>query len=290
MKAKSYTEIAEPAWYRVHVDRRTMKTLMRRTNWHGLAYFAGYLALLVLFGALSMLDVFPLWVRVLSFIAYANVLCFCEAILHETNHRTAFRTSWLNEAVHYVAGVLNFKEPIRDRWLHAAHHTYTSYPDIDPETFLDPPVQPWTLVLYLFRLRLVPEWLAATIHNAVRPDLLTRRFVPASDRRKVLWSSRVCVAIYALVIVASFVGQKLVADPVRLRSSLPGKPAQCVLDACPARRAGARRRRLAAEYPDSDRQSDQPLLGVEHDIPPGAPHVPDGSVPRAAAAERRDRL
>ena len=176
---------AEPLWYRVQLERQTLKDLRRRTNVHGLIYFGSYLVLTVLFASLTVADVLPVWARVICFLLFANVFCFGEAILHETHHRTPFRSSWLNEAVHYFVGVLMLKEPLRDRWVHAAHHTYTSYPGLDPEIFLEPPPQMRYLVIDFFRLRFVFIWLYSTVRNAIRPDDLSRRFVPPSEYGKV---------------------------------------------------------------------------------------------------------
>lgn len=190
----------EPLWYRVQLDRNSFKNLQRRTNRHGLVFFGCYLLGLAVFGFFTVSGVLPVWARVVSFLLYATVFAFSEPILHETHHRTPFSSTWLNESVHYVAGVLTFKEPIRDRWLHAAHHTYTSYPDIDPEIFLEPPPQVKYLFIDFFRLRYVLLWVMATIRNAIRPDALTRRFVPPSEYLKVKWSSRACLAVYVATI------------------------------------------------------------------------------------------
>lgn len=188
--------VAEPLWYRVEVEPRTLKALRRRTNTHGIIVLSSYLFLLAVFGTFTVINVVPVWGRVVCFLLFANVYGFCEAILHETGHRTPFRSSWLNEGVHYLAGVLVMKEPVRDRWVHAAHHTYTSYPDLDPELFLEPPSHVAYLFLDFFRLRPVFLWLSDTIHNAVTPDTLTRRFIPPSEYGKVKWSSRTCLGVY----------------------------------------------------------------------------------------------
>jgi Na+-transporting NADH:ubiquinone oxidoreductase subunit F len=187
------------------VERKAMRTLQGRTNWHGLAYFAGYLVLLALFATFTVLDGLPVWARAVSFVMFATVYCFSEAILHETNHRTAFRTPWLNETVHYIAGLLTFKEPLRDRWLHAAHHTYTSYPAIDPEILLEPPPKFNSLILDMFRVKVVFHTTAQTVHNAIKPDALTVRFVPPTERAAIRRSAQICVGYYLAVIAASVV-------------------------------------------------------------------------------------
>jgi fatty acid desaturase len=192
--------VQEPDWYKVPVDRKTMKGLQRRTNLHGLLWVGSYVAGLVLFGRLLIASLGTVW-NLVFFLAFSTVYAFSEAILHETHHRTPFRSLWLNEVVHYVAGLFAFKEPIRDRWLHAAHHTYTYYPEIDPEVASERPPNFLSLVLDLFRLRFVVVQLGSTIRNAFAPlDPLARRFVPQSEERMVIWSARGCVAYYLAVI------------------------------------------------------------------------------------------
>jgi fatty acid desaturase len=205
--AATAPELPEPLWYRVQVERKAMRQMQGRTNWQGLVYFGTYLALLALFATFTVIDVLPTWGRVVSFVLFATVYCFSEAILHETNHRTAFRAPWLNETVHYVAGLLTFKEPLRDRWLHAAHHTYTSYPDIDPEILLEPPPKFNSLVLDMFRVKIVLNTTFQTFHNAIKPDALTLRFVPPSEHKAIRRSARVCVAYYLAAVVLSIVFQ-----------------------------------------------------------------------------------
>jgi len=201
----STEQIPEPLWYRVQVERKDMKQMMGRTNWQGLVHFFGYLALLALFATLTVTHLLPTWARVVSFLVYATVYCFSEAILHETHHRTAFRTPWVNETVHYLAGLLSFSEPLRDRWLHAAHHTYTSYPQFDPEIVLEPPPRFNTLILDMFRVKVVVRFTGQIFHNAVKPDALTLRYVPPTERRAVRLSAQVFVAYYLGVVVLSIV-------------------------------------------------------------------------------------
>jgi fatty acid desaturase len=199
------TDIPEPLWYRVQVERKAMKHMQGRTNWQGLVYFGTHVTLLALFATFTFLHVLPTWGRVVSFVLFATVYCFSEAILHETNHRTAFRTPWLNETIHYIAGLLTFKEPYRDRWLHAAHHTYTSYPEIDPEVLLEPPPKFSLLILDMFRVSIVFHTLTQTLHNAIKADSLTVRFVPPTEHKTIRWSARVCAAYYLAVIALSIV-------------------------------------------------------------------------------------
>jgi fatty acid desaturase len=202
-KTAPLPKVPEPDWYRVPVDRKVLKGLQRRTNWQGLTWFGAYLGCCAGFAALAVAGLGALW-TVVFFMAFATVYCFSEPILHETHHRTPFRSLWINEAVHYIAGVAAFKEPIRDRWLHAAHHTYTNYPEVDPEIDVErPPNFAW-LCLDVVRVRFALIQLSLTVRNALGIiDRFTARFVPDSEVRKVVWSSRACIACYLGVIALS---------------------------------------------------------------------------------------
>jgi fatty acid desaturase len=195
----------EPNWTKVAVERRTLRTLQKRSNVPGLLHFGVYVALLVVFGGLTVWAP-SLWPKGLFFVAYSVVFGFSEPILHETHHRTPFRSVWLNETVHYIAGLLAFKEPIRDRWLHAGHHTYTYYSEIDPEIVTDRPPSFWTLGLDFMRLHMAIVWLWTSVRiSVVGLDELGKRWIPKAFRRQTIWSARACVAFYLLVIALAVV-------------------------------------------------------------------------------------
>jgi fatty acid desaturase len=191
----------EPDWTTIAVERATMRTLQRRSDLPGLLRFGSYLGLLVAFAALTVL-VHPLWAKVVFFLMYSVVYAFSEAILHETHHRTPFRTLWLNEVAHHISGLFAFKEPLRDRWLHAGHHTYTYYSEIDPEIATERPPHFWTLIFDFLRIHnALIKWLWPTVRTAVVGlDELTCRWVPRDYRRQLVWSARGCVAFYLAVI------------------------------------------------------------------------------------------
>ena len=197
----------EPEFLKIEIERAQLRSIQRRTNGYGLVWLSAWVGPLVIFGALTIL-VSDTALKVLFFVLYATVFSFDEAILHETHHRTPFRSLWLNEGVHYIAGLLVFKEPVRDRWLHAAHHSYTYYTEIDPEIATERPPRFWTIGLDFFRLRALPRWLWATCRNAFgHIDPLSRRWVPPSEYRRMIWSSRASLLFYVGVIASAVVFQ-----------------------------------------------------------------------------------
>jgi fatty acid desaturase len=190
----------EPNWAKVPVERKTIRALQRRSDIPGLIRFGTYIGLLVVFGALTIWA-HQIWLQAVFFLLYATVYGFSEPILHETHHRTPFRTLWLNETAHFVAGLFAFKEPLRDRWLHAGHHTYTYYSELDPEILTDRPPRFWTIVFDFMRVHNALLWLWSTVRTAVvGVDELGRRWIPTAQRRRVIWSARACVAFYVSVV------------------------------------------------------------------------------------------
>ncbi len=156
--ATGQPKFEEPNWTKIPVERKTMRRLQQRSDVPGLIRFGTYMGLLVVFGGLTIWAE-PTWLKVIFFLLYATVFGFSEPMLHETHHRTPFRTLWLNEVVHYIAGLFAFKEPLRDRWLHAGHHTFTYYSEIDPEIATERPPRFWTLGLDFMRAHNGLHWL-----------------------------------------------------------------------------------------------------------------------------------
>lgn len=197
-------DIDEPDWYVVPLERQDLRLLQRRTNYQGALRLLAYLALLALFASLCVAGFGTGW-TVLFFILYGCVFTYSDSIEHETHHRTAFRSIWLNEVVHWVAGALTFKEAVRDRWVHARHHTYTYYRGTDLEIEWDKPPRLWLVIVnVLFRVQGTFTNSAYTVQDALHPlvpvSKATRICVPPSQYRKVVWSARANLACYVGVI------------------------------------------------------------------------------------------
>jgi fatty acid desaturase len=174
-------DIDEPDWYVVPLERQDLRLLQRRTNYQGALRLLAYLALLALFASLCVAGFGTGW-TVLFFILYGCVFTYSDSIEHETHHRTAFRSIWLNEVVHWVAGALTFKEAVRDRWVHARHHTYTYYRGTDLEIEWDKPPRLWLVIVnVLFRVQGTFTNSAYTVQDALHP------LVPVSK------ATRICV-------------------------------------------------------------------------------------------------
>ena len=112
-------------WYHTDVPRKRIKELMRRRNAPAIRDTALWFALLAgtAFGGYWFRGS---WLCVPFFACYAVLYgSASDSRWHESGHGTAFRTSWLNDALYQVASFMNVKEPTYWRWSHARHHTDT---------------------------------------------------------------------------------------------------------------------------------------------------------------------
>jgi fatty acid desaturase len=130
------------------LPREELHALMARSDGPALRRTVWHLGVLALTGALLWRLRATFWVLPLL-IAHGYVLAFIFCAFHETAHRTAFRTRWLNAVVGTLAGFLTFWPYRNYRVYHWEHHRHTQDPSRDPELFF---AKPASLPVYLFVL------------------------------------------------------------------------------------------------------------------------------------------
>ncbi len=185
--------ITASSWYACDIGRHELKQLIRRHDGLGLARLGAYVATLLGTGTAAYLTVGTIW-AIPAFALYGAVVCFATAIAHETHHGTAFRTRWINEAVHFVSGLLCLREPELARWEHAVHHSRTLERGVDPEIAVPNPVNVRQYIAGLFGLGYIKRTWRAFRHALGLLDDDFRRDVPATHHRRAIWSARVFAA------------------------------------------------------------------------------------------------
>jgi len=180
-------------------DRATLRALSERRDGPGVRRILAHLGLLVLTGAGILAAPGVFWL--VPAFAHGIVLMFLFAPLHETVHRTAFRSGWLNRVVGDVAGFVLVLPP---RWFaafHFAHHRFTQDPARDPE--LAAP-KPTTLLGYAWIVSGIEYWFRTS------RGLVRRAFGIAPDaflddrlRARAIAEARVYLALYATLAVGS---------------------------------------------------------------------------------------
>lgn len=181
-------------------DKRFLKGLSVRSDAKGLVRLAGHLALI---GATSL----AVWLASSTWLAWpamfaqgmALVFLFCA--LHETVHRTAFASLWLNGIVAHVAGFIVVLPPAWFRAFHLAHHRHTQIPGEDPELD-DKRVDTWPR--YLWHVSGLKYWTSALGGLATHAlGNVPERYVAPGLGPRVIVEARWFVAGYALLAAGS---------------------------------------------------------------------------------------
>jgi fatty acid desaturase len=183
-----------------------MKELMRRRDGPALRDTALWLALLIGFGTGGGLF-WGSWAAVPFFVVYGVLYgSATDSRWHETGHGTAFKTSWLNDALYQVASFMNMKEPTFWRWSHARHHTDTIIVGRDREIAAMRPPDVAKLIVNVAGLRDAFDTAASVgRHAAGRLTEEEKTFIPESERFRVYREARAWVLVYAAVVAAAIV-------------------------------------------------------------------------------------
>jgi fatty acid desaturase len=187
----------ERTWYSPKIDRKTLKTLMQRSDGPALWNLGLWLATL---GGSAWLVVmtWATWWVIPALVLYGTIWSSSDARWHEYGHGTAFRTRWLNEFWYQVSSFMTLRESYLWRWSHSRHHTHTYFVGRDPEIQVPRPANVWRVVgdfVYIFGGWGEMKKIARHAWGSVSPD--AQDFMPEKEQRKMVWSSRAYMAIFA---------------------------------------------------------------------------------------------
>jgi len=203
---------AAPAGADAPLSPDELRRLGQRSNAKGLARLTGHLAVI---GATGWVYTLGLqrsshWLLVAAAgIAFGLTLVTMFAAMHESVHRTAFRTPWLNNAAAWLAGVLSFYNSTFYRHYHGWHHRFTQIPGRDPEL---EDRKPTSLATYALEMSGLPWWIGKVRgHFAIaRGRVGSYGFLNEKTRPQVIRSVRLQLAVYAAAIAVSVgLGQPL---------------------------------------------------------------------------------
>lgn len=193
----------------------------RRCNRNGLVQSALHFGLLVCTSSLCLLTVGTAWLApVLLLQGIVLVFLFCP--LHETSHRSAFRSRQMNEAVAWIAGLLLFIAPTWFRHYHMAHHRWTQDPSRDPELETPKPASLGSWVLHVSGLPLWRAQASTLLRLAAGRGEFS--YLPARDRAQAEQEARLMLAIYATVALAALAFQSWLPLLIWLGPLLVGQP------------------------------------------------------------------
>ena len=182
-----------------------LRALQQRSDAKGLARLAIHLAAMGASGGLYGLSLqrgAPLPVTLLLAVAYGFTFVTMFAAMHESVHRTAFKTRSLNDAVGWFAGLLSFYNSSFFRHYHGYHHRFTQLQGQDPE--LDD-VRPTDLFNYLLVLSGLLWWIGKLKTHFTVAAGRTQGFAFLNEKTgpKVVRSVRLQLLVYAAAIALS---------------------------------------------------------------------------------------
>ena len=182
------------------LPRQELRPLMARSDRPALRRAAAHLGALAVTGALLWRLRATGWALPLL-VAHGYVLAFVFCAFHETAHRTAFRTRWLNTALGTLAGLL-IVWPYRNyRVYHWEHHRFTQDEARDPELYF---AKPTSVGAYLLALTGVPN-LIRRVSDLLRlaGGRADRPWMAAPERRPLILEARIYLGVYLAVALAS---------------------------------------------------------------------------------------
>ncbi len=201
--------------------RRALKPLTVADDRAGISHLSAHLALLA---STSMAVVLaPVWWLMLpAMLAQGVVLIFLFAPLHESLHKTAFASRWLNTGVSVIAGWLLLLPSRWFRYYHLAHHRHTQDPARDPELQVRPIDSRYRHWRHISGL---PYW-RAQILLIVRQarGKVDDPFVPVHARPAVTRQARGYLLVYGLVAILSVATGSWLAVKIWVVPALLGQP------------------------------------------------------------------
>jgi fatty acid desaturase len=202
LDSEAFESRVEQEWFSCKIDRKALKQLTKRSDGPPLRHFGLWLGLLILSGVAGFLT-WGSWWCVLPFAVYGVLYAAADHRAHELSHGTPFKTRWINEVLYQLAAFMALHEGYYWRWSHSRHHTHTIIVGRDPEIAVQRPPGIVALLLDLFFIKSGLKMIAIILRNAtgsINAD--GRHFIPTMEVAKVVWSSRIYVAIFAATIAA----------------------------------------------------------------------------------------
>ena len=181
------------------VSKKELKLLMKRSNHPGLMRLVGWVLLLVLSASLIWQSMGTAWI-VPAMIVHGIIMVHHFSLQHECIHNSAFRDSWINNIIAYYCGILLLIPPLYFRYEHTDHHTHTNIKGEDSE-LID---LPSTFMEYFLYVSSITYWklqwgsFIRKVMGRLTED--EERFIPESERDKVILESRLMAVFYLAVI------------------------------------------------------------------------------------------
>ncbi|WP_245600097.1 fatty acid desaturase family protein [Paenibacillus harenae] len=194
--------MASAEWYKTPIPRTRMKELMKRKDGPAIRDTIIWFVLLAALGYVGVLS-WGTWWAVPVFALYGILYATPgDSRWHECGHGTAFKTSWMNEAVYQIASFMVLRSATPWRWSHTRHHTDTYIVGRDPEIHTERPPIWRILIMQMLHLYGGPvELKRFLLHCVGKLDKQEKEYIPESEYGKTFREARIYLLILAAVIV-----------------------------------------------------------------------------------------
>ena len=198
--------LAEAQWYASPIPRKRLKELMQRRDGPAIRHTLMWFSLLAITGGLGY-HFWGTWWCVPFFAAYGVLYgSVSDSRWHECGHGTAFKTPWMNDFVYNIASFMVLRQPTSWRWSHARHHTDTIIVGRDPEIAAPRPPDLLGIALNFLNVKSGPREIKKMImHVFGKMEAEESTYIPPDAHRKIFWTARLYVLIYAAVITLALV-------------------------------------------------------------------------------------
>ena len=185
-----------------NLSRDALQVFSRKADGPGVRRMAGHLGVLLLTGTIILTaEGGPLIAG--AMVLHGVVMTFLFAPLHESVHRSAFKSRRLNRLAGWLGGAVLILPPRYFGHFHFAHHRYTQDLDRDPELLT---AKPQSRAGYIWILTGMEYWyraLSGLLRRAAGDA--SAAFIPESGRARVVRESRLFLAGYTAAIALSVV-------------------------------------------------------------------------------------
>ena len=202
--------LAEAKWYATPVPRAKMRELLERRDGPAIRDTLIWFGLIFIFGSLG----YALWGTawaILPFALYGVLFASTsDSRWHETEHGTAFKTDWMNNALYEIASFMVLRESTLWRWSHTRHHSDTIIVGLDPEIAVQRPVDLLKLVLGFFNIFAAKKFFVGVFsHLGGNLSAEEQTYIPESARRGIVARAWIYLAIFAAVIALAIVTRSI---------------------------------------------------------------------------------
>ncbi len=203
--------LANAEWFAPNIDADRLRELQVRTNLRAAVDVVLWLGLIVAAGIWAYSTIWSWW-SIPAFLVYGALFGgAADARWHECGHGTAFRSTRANDVVYHLASFMLWRGPSVWRWSHYRHHTDTIIVGRDAEIVFQRPPSVGRALFAFTHLQGGPLMFWRLVqHAAGRLDDDAKNIVPESEHRRVVWESRVIVAVVTGVAVWSVASWSIV--------------------------------------------------------------------------------